>query len=347
MQQYHNLIREILTDGVVTPNRTGVNTIKLDGAMMRFDLAKGFPAVTSKKLAFKAVVGELCAFLRAARSAAVFRELGCKVWDANANDPGKPGSPNAWLTNPYREGEDDLGPVYGAQWREWPGVKVIPVTDDDRHDAIISKLEADGWQHIGFTHMDLAGKDAKVYYKEIDQLGDCVRTIIKDPNNRRILFHGWNPAVLDEVALPACHLLYQFLPDSVNRRLNMTIYIRSNDVGLGSPFNIAEAALLVEFVARLTGMAPGRVSYMIGDAHIYANQIDYLNELLTKEPLPLPTLKISDDVPSYSDLVIGGMGTEAAVNHVVDWLKLVEPSHFELVDYQYHTLETPVPKMVV
>src|SRR5262249_40929892 len=120
MNQYLQLIQEVLDNGEWTDNRTGIRTKMLPGAMLRFDLSKGFPAVTTKKLAFKSVVGELCAFLRASRSAADFRALGCKVWDQNANENA------AWLANPYRKGVDDLGPVYGVQWREWPGFKVFP-----------------------------------------------------------------------------------------------------------------------------------------------------------------------------------------------------------------------------
>jgi thymidylate synthase len=360
MLQYQNLIREIKQYGVRTPNRTGVDTLKLDGAMMRFDLEKdGFPAVTSKKLAFKSVIGELCAFLRASRSAADFRALGCKVWDANANQDNEDGSKNPWLDNPFREGEDDLGPVYGVQWREWPGFKLVdlaPMMNQladpegyQRYIAKVAKLKAEGWTEIGSTRPKLGSYASAIYFKEFDQLGDCVRKIIKDPNNRRILFHGWNPAALDEVALPACHLLYQFLPDSVNGRLNMIAYVRSNDVGLGTPFNVAECGALISVVARLTGLKPGRITYFTGDAHIYVNQLDYLDELLTKEPLPLPTLKINDRVPSFRDLLDphDPIGLDLAIDAVVGWLKLIEPSDFELVNYQHHTLVTPVPKMVV
>jgi thymidylate synthase len=365
VEQYQLLIREILTDGTVTPNRTGINATKLDGAMMRFRLRTGFPAVTSKKLAWKAITGELCAFLRSARSAATFRELGCKVWDDNANGPGQMNdagevtTPNPWLTNPFRTGEDDLGPVYGVQWREWPGIKIIPHPERghreaiDRHSAIVKKIEADGWQLIGNTVYDEDGEheageeSGGIYYKAIDQLGDCVRKVIRTPHDRRILFHAWNPSVMDEIALPACHLLYQFLPNTVTQELNMILYIRSNDVCLGTPFNIAEAALLTELVTRLTGYKAGRLTYFIGDAHIYDNQLDYLGELLSKDPLPLPTLAINDRIPNYREAVAAGMDNATAVEQAVEWLKLVEPTDFVLENYQCHTLITPVPKMVI
>lgn len=346
MKQYFDVVREIMSEGTQLPNRTGIDTISIDGAMMRFNLVDGFPALTTKRLAFKSVVGELCAFLRASRSAADFRALGCKVWDANANGEGKPGSPNAWLTNPYRKGPDDLGPVYGVQWREWPGFKMID-SHDPSYAAVAAKLEADGWEKLMDDYLigDIVAPN-EVWHKEIDQLADCVRKIIKDPTNRRILFHGWNPAALDEVALPACHLLYQFLPNAKTRKLNMTLYVRSNDIGLGSPFNIAEGAALVHAVARLTGFQPGRLTVMVGDAHIYVNQLDYLNEQMEKEPFPLPELKLSDRIPSFLDLE-HVMPTDAAIEEAISWLKRLEPSDFELVNYQYHTLTTPTPEMAV
>lgn len=353
MEQYQKLIREIREEGTWSENRTAVPTTRLDGAMMRFNHQDGFPATTCKKLAFKSVVGELCAFLRASRSAADFRALGCKVWDQNANDPGTPEKPNAWLSNPFRLGEDDLGPVYGVQWREWPGYKVLPcvgpndpVEEIRRAEAIDAKLRKDGWRPLGHVTQD--GKECYVMYKAIDMLGECIRQIIKAPTGRRILFHAWNPAELDAIALPACHLLYQFLPNPVTGELNMIKYIRSNDVGLGTPFNVAEGALLQCIVARLTGYKPGRLTYFIGDAHIYDNQNDYLDELLTKEPFPLPTLKISDRVPTLQQLMDphDPIGTELGIEAAIEWLKKIEPSDFTLENYQFHTLETPVPPMV-
>ena len=349
MKQYQDLIREIREDGDLSQNRTGVDTIKIDGAMMRFDLSAGFPAVTTKKLAFKSVVAELCAFLRASRSAVDFRALGCKVWDDNANGvgqvdaDGKVVAPNPWLDNPFRKGPDDLGPIYGVQWREWPGYKFF---DQPPSNAERDKMIKDGWEYLGPVG-NYGNYDGELWHKQIDQLGECLRTIIKDPNNRRILFHGWNPAALDEVALPACHLLYQFLPNVTTGKLNMTIYVRSNDVDKGTPFNIAEAALFIEIFARLAGMKPGRLTYFVGDAHIYNTSDAYLDELLSKEPFPLPTLKIDDRIPSYDPTATGYTSHDDQIDHMVEWLRLIMPGDFELVDYQHHTLETPPAKMVI
>lgn len=314
MQQYQELIQTVIDTGSWQDNRTGIRTLSVPGAMMRFDLNNGFPAVTTKKLAFKSVIGELCAFLRASRSAADFRALGCKVWDQNANEN------QQWLNNPYRLGTDDLGPVYGVQWRQWPGYKLLDAADSaqiaaaqSNGYAIVAPLEEDGVQKI-------------LLYKAIDQLRECLDTIVHNPGSRRILFHGWNPAVLDQVALPACHLLYQFIPNPTTKELSMCLYVRSNDLGLGTPFNLAEGAALMHIVGRLTGYKPRWFSYFIGDAHIYENHMDMVQEQLKRKPYPLPQLVISDRVPDYAQ----------TGKYEPEWLEKIEPSDFSLEGYQHH-----------
>jgi thymidylate synthase len=314
MQQYQELIQTVIDTGSWQDNRTGIRTLSVPGAMMRFDLTKGFPAVTTKKLAFKSVVGELCAFLRASRSAADFRALGCKVWDQNANEN------QQWLDNPYRQGTDDLGPVYGVQWRQWPGYKVIDanqlaqLTDAQKNGfTVVAPIEEDGVQKV-------------LLYKAIDQLRECLDTIVNNPGSRRILFHGWNPAVLDAVALPACHLLYQFLPNPTTKELSMCLYVRSNDLGLGTPFNLAEGAALMHLVGRLTGYTPRWFTYFIGDAHIYENHMEMVQEQLTREPFPLPQLIIADRVPAFAQ----------TSKYEPEWLEKIEPTDFALEGYQHH-----------
>ena len=315
MQQYQELIQTVLDTGSWQDNRTGIRTLSVPGAMMRFDLLNdGFPAVTTKRLAFKSVVGELCAFLRASRSAAGFRALGCKVWDQNANEN------KQWLDNPYRLGEDDLGPVYGVQWRQWPGFKLINVDQP----AQIADAQKNGFRLI--SRFDDAGVPKVLLHKSIDQLRECLDTIVNNPGSRRILFHGWNPAVLDAVALPACHLLYQFIPNPTTRELSMCLYVRSNDLGLGTPFNLAEGAALMHLVGRLTGYTPRWFSYFIGDAHIYENHMDMVNEQLTRTPFAAPQLRISDRVPDFAK----------TGKYEPEWLEKVEPSDFSLEGYQHH-----------
>jgi thymidylate synthase len=314
MKQYLDLVRTILDTGSWQENRTGIRTISMPGAMLRFDLQQGFPAVTTKKLAFKSAIGELVGFLRASRSAADFRALGCKVWDANANENAQ------WLDNPYRQGTDDLGDVYGVQWRQWPAYKVLDAT------AVAQVRDAESRGYARVTEFVEAGHTKVLMYKAIDQLRQCVDTIMRDPAQRRILFHAWNPAVLDAIALPACHLLYQFLPNTERREISLCLYIRSNDVGLGTPFNLAEGAALLHLVGRLTGYAPRWFTYFIGDAHIYENQLDMLHEQLTREPYESPRLEVASRVPDYAQTGV----------YAPEWLDLVEPSDFSLAGYRHH-----------
>jgi thymidylate synthase len=314
MKQYLELVQTILDTGTWQDNRTGIRTISIPGAMLRFDLQQGFPAVTTKKLAFKSAIGEMVGFLRASRSAADFRALGCKVWDANANE-----NPQ-WLENPYRQGTDDLGDVYGVQWRHWPAYKLVDACAGDQ----IADATNRGYQLV--TSFMENGREMVLLYKAIDQLRQCLDTIIERPTDRRILFHGWNPAKLDEIALPACHLLYQFLPNPTTREISLCLYIRSNDVGLGTPFNLTEGAALLHLIGRLTGYKPRWFTYFIGDAHIYENQLDMLQEQLKREPFPSPQLIISDRVPDYA----------ATKRYEPEWLEKVEPTDFALEGYRHH-----------
>lgn len=315
MKQYLDLVRTVLDSGTWQENRTGIRTISIPGAMLRFDLQKdGFPAITTKRLAFKSVIGELIGFLRATRSAAEFRALGCKVWDQNANENAE------WLNNPYRLGEDDLGPVYGVQWRQWPAYKLLDADNKDQ----IKDAQKRGFRLISAVNDD--GTDKVLMYKAIDQLRDCLDTIINNPGSRRILFHGWNCADLDAIALPACHLLYQFIPNATTKEISLCLYIRSNDLGLGTPFNLAEAAALLHVVGRLTGYKPKWFTYFIGDAHIYENHLDMLNEQMTREPYAAPKLVLSDRIPDYA--VTG--------KYEPEWLEKLEPGDFSLENYEHH-----------
>lgn len=321
MKQYLDLVQEIFDKGSWQENRTGIRTLSIPGAMMKFDLQEGFPAITTRKLAFKSAIGELVGFLRAYRSAADFRTLGCKVWDQNANENAQ------WLANPYRLEEDDLGPVYGVQWRQWPAYKVIDL-DAPRSDEQVEDALARGYRNLGVLEdMSTEGKKrSAVLYKSIDQLRHCLDTIMSNPGDRRILFHGWNWSQIEEMALPPCHLLYQFTVNQLKREISLCLYIRSNDIGLGAPFNLAESAALLHLVGRLTGYTPRWLTYFIGDAHIYENHVDMLQEQLGREPFPLPNLVISDRIPDYS--VTG--------KYEPEWLNMVEPSDFKLEGYQHH-----------
>lgn len=317
MKSYLNLLRQILQDGTWQDNRTGIRSQAISGACLKFDLERGFPAVTTRKLPFKTFMGELCGFLRAESSAAQFRAMNCKIWDANANEN------KDWLNNPYRAGHDDLGRIYGVQWRKWNGYKVL-----NPDNATISDAVQKGWTIIATTtdgHL--------VLHRQIDQLKDCLDKLLHKPTDRRILFHAWNPAELDAMALPPCHLLYQFNASVEKRELSMCLYQRSVDAPLGLVGNIAEAAALLTLFARLTGFRPKWLTWFGSDVHIYENQIEMVTEQLKREPFPPPRLLLSERIPSCSPSSSSECTPE-------EWLDKVEPSDFSLQNYRHHAALT-------
>ena len=279
MKPYQTLLSEILENGTQQPNRTGIDTISIPGAMMRFDLADGFPAVTTKKLAFKSMVGELVGFLRGCDSAEQFRSLGCGFWDQNANEN------QAWLNNPNRRGTDDLGRVYGVQWRRW---------------------RAENGSHI-------------------DQVMNALNTIHNNPTDRRIIVNAWRPDEFQQMALPPCHVMYQFMVNVPKREINLCLYQRSCDMFLGIPMNVASASLFLSIVGRLTGYTPRHFTHFLADAHIYLSHIEQVKEQLSRTPLALPELAISERVPEFHK---DGFHPE--------WIDLIEPSDFSMVGYEHH-----------
>lgn len=314
MKEYFSLVKNILANGTWQGNRTGIPTISLPGQTLRFDLQEGFPAVTTRKLAFKTGVGEMIGFLRASRSAADFRALGCKVWDQNANEN------EQWLNNPYRDGHDDLGGVYGVQWRNWKAYKEIPVTEESQLKDALSK------GYVEISRYTENNQEIVILKKTIDQVRECLDKVMYNPTDRRILFHAWNPAELDAMALPPCHLLYNFSCNSDKKELSLTLNIRSNDIGLGQPLNISEAACLLSLFARLTGNTPRYLTLMIADAHIYENHLPMIEEQLSREPFQRPRLVISDRIPDFAKTGV----------YEPEWLDKIEPSDFILEGYEHH-----------
>jgi thymidylate synthase len=314
MKKYLDLLKTVLTTGKWQQNRTGIRTISAPGQMLKFDLQEGFPAMTTRKLAVKTGAGELVGFLRAESSAAGFRALGCKVWDQNANEN------KQWLENPYREGPDHLGDIYGVQWRKWPAYKQIPAANEAQLNDALDR----GYEIISERLVD--DKIVLILFKEIDQVRECLDKIVYSPEDRRILFHGWNPAVLDQIALPSCHLLYQFHANKELKELSMTLFIRSSDGGLGLPLNVHEAGLLLSLMSHLSGYTPRLLTIMLGDSHIYENQLDMVNEQFNREPYASPRLRISERVPAFAETGV----------YQPEWLDLIEPSDFILEDYKHH-----------
>lgn len=278
MKQYLDLLEKVSLEGSWQNNRTGIRTKRIDGAMLEFDLRHGFPAVTTKQLAFKAVVGELLGFIRGYDNAAAFRNLGCGVWNQNANEN------EAWLANPHRKGIDDLGRIYGQQWR--------------------------GWYH------DTCGR--------VDQLANAINIILNDPTSRRIIVSAWNPADLDKMALPPCHLMFQLLVDVEKQTLSMCMYQRSCDMFLGVPFNIASYALLLELIALVTGLQAGKLTMFLADVHVYENHFDQVHLQLSRKPFALPSLILSDQ--RILD----------RANTPMRQLELIQPGDIALADYTHH-----------
>jgi thymidylate synthase len=236
--------------------------------------------------------------------------MNCKLWDANANDN------KIWLANPYRVGTDDLGRIYGVQWRHWNAYKWLADGTEAFKDALNQ-----GYQVIGTAH-----DGRKILHKCIDQLRACLDKILYDPTDRRILFHAWNPAELDEMALPPCHLLYQFNPVVEKKELSLCLYQRSVDAPLGLVGNLASAAALVSLFARLTGYTPKWLTWFGSDVHIYENQLEMIEEQLQRDPYPSPRLVLSARIPSF----------EKTGKYAPEWLERVEPSDFSLKGYQHH-----------
>jgi thymidylate synthase len=232
-RQYLDLLADIIAHGAQRGDRTGTGTLSVFGRQMRFDLAAGFPLLTTKKVHFKAIVLELIWFLKGDTNVRWLQERGCSIWDEWADENG------------------ELGPVYGKQWRSW------------------------------------AAPDGRV----IDQMTNVVQSLIRNPESRRHIVSAWNPAEVDDMALPPCHCLFQFYV--AEGRLSCQLYQRSADVFLGVPFNIASYALLTMMVAQAIGLEPGEFVHTLGDAHLYLNHLDQARLQLTREPLPFPTLGLA------------------------------------------------------
>ena len=249
-RQYLNLLADILDNGVQRGDRTGTGTLGVFGRQIRFDLAKGFPVLTTKKLHLRSIIIELLWFLKGDTNIAYLKDNGVRIWDEWADENG------------------DLGPVYGKQWRSW------------------------------------ATPDGRV----IDQISTLVENLKTNPNSRRHIVTAWNPADVDDMALPPCHCLFQFFV--ADGKLSCQLYQRSADVFLGVPFNIASYALLTLMVAKVVGLQPGEFVHTFGDAHLYLNHLDQAREQLTREPFDFPTMKIADKRDlfgfAYEDFALEG-----------------------------------------
>lgn len=251
MKQYHDLLKHVLEHGNQKGDRTGTGTLSVFGYQMRFDLAEGFPMVTTKKLHLKSIIHELLWFLKGDTNIAYLQENGVRIWNEWADENG------------------DLGPVYGHQWRNWNS-------------------------------------------EEIDQIKEVIDTLKNNPNSRRMLVSAWNPSVLPDTsvsfaenvakgkaALPPCHAFFQFYV--ADGKLSCQLYQRSADIFLGVPFNIASYALFTLMMAQVCGYQPGDFIHTFGDAHIYNNHMEQVELQLSRDPRPLPTMKLNPEVKDIFD----------------------------------------------
>lgn len=284
MQQYHDLLQNILTNGVRQRNRTGVDTFFLPNQTLKFDLADGFPAITTKKLAFKAMKGELLGMFRGYQSAADFRSIDCKVWDGNANKT------PSWLANPNRKGEDDMGRTYPAQWTEWRDWR------EAKSAAEMEQMVASGYEVRAYD----PEKSIWVMRKGINQLESNLRTLMTNPTDRRMLVTGWRPDEDDAMCLQVCHVLYNLICDVENKELHLSVTMRSWDSFLA--FNIPLSALYLSIFAKLAGYTPRTVALHVANAHIYENHIEQVKVLLSRDHYAHPTLKLGDSIPTLTDV---------------------------------------------
>jgi thymidylate synthase len=229
-------MQKVLDEGQEKSDRTGTGTLSIFGHQMKFDLSKGFPLVTTKKVHLKSIIHELIWFLQGSTNISYLKENGVSIWDEWADENG------------------DLGPVYGAQWRSWP----------DGNNGTI------------------------------DQIENLINGINNNPDSRRHIVSAWNPALVDEMALPPCHSLFQFYV--ANEELSCQLYQRSADIFLGVPFNIASYALLTHMIAQVCNLKAGKFVHTLGDAHLYVNHLEQAKLQLSREVMGLPELKLSSNV---------------------------------------------------
>lgn len=276
MQNYKDLLLDVIENGIDKPDRTGVGSRAVFGRMLRWDLSKGFPLQTIRKAPLRIAFEETMFFLRGETQTKLLEDKKINIWKGNTTREFLDKRGLVHLP------DGDMGKGYGYQWRHWETVK-LDVIESARQDAAIYSVT------------------------ETDQITDLLSGIKNDPYGRRHVVTGWNPGQLSEMALPPCHMLHMYSVEgeftTQNGKLNNCFVMRSNDVPFGLPFNIASYALLNHIFAKHLGLTPGELVYMGWDVHIYQNQMDMAREMLEREPKPLPTLNITKDLTTFDDIL--------------------------------------------
>ena len=337
MKQYLALMQDILDNGVIKKDRTGVGTLSVFGRQLRFDLKEGFPLVTTKKVHLKSIIHELLWFLNGDTNVKYLQENGVRIWNEWANEEG------------------DLGPVYGHQWREWMDTKMVYLWDERSKDVLRKR----GYRYAGTIAKDDPEESIVIYRKSHDQISKVIQQLREDPDSRRIIVSAWNVGDLDDMALNPCHNYFQFYTTEMTllerldwyevnepekfanaplinhedidseerlheildregiprRKLSCFYMMRSNDYLLGAPFNVASYALLTHMIAQQLNMVPDELVYSGVDVHLYSNHLEQAKLQLTREPYPLPKLVIKRKPDSIFDY---------------------KYEDFELVNYQAH-----------
>lgn len=307
MQQYHDMLQHTLDNGSRQINaQTGKEVFFIPGYMLQFHMADGFPAYTTKQLFFKMAKGELEGMMKGFTSAAQFREVGCTVWDKNANET------QAWLNSPHRRGRDDLGRFGYLNWTDWRDWQ--EATTQEGADA----LKAQGYEERSHDPV----RNIWVMRRGINQLEECLRTIMTNPSDRGIILSGWRPDEHPQGCLRACHVSYQLTVDTTTNELHLTLWQRSFDSALA--YNIAIGAMYLEIFARLSGLKAGSFSHFISDLHIYAAHEPGVREMLSREHFPQPTLDL------------GNIPTLTSADEIPGIFASLDFSQIKLVNYKHH-----------
>lgn len=270
-KEYLRLVDYVFKNGIQKGDRTGTGTLSTFAPQMRFDLSNdSIPLLTTKKMHTKSIIHELLWFLAGDTNVKYLQDNKVRIW------------------NEWADADGNLGPIYGHQWRKWE--KIEGATVNYLTDPLSAKLK--------ISH--------------IDQIANVIDTLRNNPNDRRIIVNAWNVGQLDSMALPPCHCFFQFWSSEVNgrRELSCHLYQRSCDVGLGVPFNIAQYSILIHMVAQVTGHVAREFIWTGGDTHIYINHIEQLNEQLTRDPLPSPTLKLNSEIKEIDDFTFDDFSIE-------------------------------------